>query len=880
LEEQVDPVGVQTLPELVEAFNLLRGGHSYSELNRAARPRLAPSTLSNLLHGTSIPTRETVVVFLGACGLREDQQHSWLAAWERVATAHLRRPPDGVRVRDAQPRLLGVHAAIKDPAAAGELPLYVPRDIDTDLADRLAAGAKGGSFLLLVGGSSVGKTRTLHEAVKAAVPEWWLVRPESTARLREMAGGATERTVVWLDELQKYLAPDHCLAGSVRALLRVGTVLVGTLWPHEYTGRVVRPPAGEPDPHADDRELLDLAEVFWVGDSLTAEERCRAEDRAGADPRIRTALDTPDAGFTQVLAAGPELVAWWETAHHPYGKAVITAALDARRVGATAALSRELLVAAAPAYLTPADQATAPPDWADRALEYATTHLKGAASALSPVPAGMGRVAGYTVADYLHQHGRRVRRTVPLPPQMWRALVDHHHLDDTWRLADSAERRGQRNVARTLFRLAADNGDWRAAEWLAVDLINDGRADEAAALLRPHLGQPGDQGVAIVLARWLIDRGRSEEAAGVLRERAEFGDPYVNAMLANLLVAVGHAEELRERADAGDEFAQGRLARLLAEQGRIEELRQRASAGEPAGALWLAGLLVREGGADEAIALLRRHADGGDALLANRLAGLLVQHDYIDELRQRTDDGDPYAADKLAGWLAMCGDLEMRLAAMAPEVPAGLIHTDELRRRADAGDGYAARALAELLAEHGHTGELRRRAETGDVRAAYRLACWYAEHDEPEAALAVVDRDFATADSAGAVALAKLLTALDRIDEAIVVLRMPAEARIDMAAQRLAQLLAKQGNAEELRNRANAGDLFATNELAELLTDQGNTEELRKRADAGELSAAMALTGLLADQGRVEELRAEVHAGTHGAVGRFAELTRAETDRT
>lgn len=124
-----------------------------------------------------MPSRDTVVTFLAACGLTGHAQAPWLTAWERVSTAHLRRPAGAVRVREARPRLLGVHASIQVDPAASELPAFVPRDFDTDLRTAVNAAAEQGGFVLLVGGSSVGKTRALFEAVRAELSEWWLVHP-------------------------------------------------------------------------------------------------------------------------------------------------------------------------------------------------------------------------------------------------------------------------------------------------------------------------------------------------------------------------------------------------------------------------------------------------------------------------------------------------------------------------------------------------------------------------------------------------------------------------------------------------------------------------------------------------------------------------------
>jgi hypothetical protein len=85
------------------------------------------------------------------------------------------RPAGAVRVAESDPRRLGVHAAISVPGAPDEvLPEYVPRDVDADefgVRARVKAAKQRGGFVLLVGGSSVGKTRCAAEAVKALLPD-------------------------------------------------------------------------------------------------------------------------------------------------------------------------------------------------------------------------------------------------------------------------------------------------------------------------------------------------------------------------------------------------------------------------------------------------------------------------------------------------------------------------------------------------------------------------------------------------------------------------------------------------------------------------------------------------------------------------------------
>jgi hypothetical protein len=844
-----DPEHVHTLPELIAALQDLRCGRSYADLNRAARTGLGlarevdplpTSTLSDLFGGKAVPSRRTVTTLLAACGLGTDEaQTPWLAAWERVGTAHLARPRDAIRVRDARPRLLGVHAAIRVDDAPTELPAYVPRDLDADLRAALTAAAGHGGLVLLVGRSSVGKTRALFEAVRAVVPEWWLVHPADAGEVAGFAGAPTPRTVVWLDELQRYL-DGGLSAAVVRGLITARVLLAATLWPHEYGARTVPRLPGQPDAYSNDRELLGFAHVIDVPDGFSAAERRRAEVLA-TDPRIRIALDSPDAGFTQVLAAGPELVRWWESAPDRYGQAVITAALDARRVGTQAPLSPALLAAAAPAYLTSAEQATAPPDWLDRAIGYAITQLHGATATLSPVPAGMSRVAGYTVADYLHQHARRVRRTVQLPDRAWQALVDHHDPDDAIRLGDSAARRGRYRFAEALYRRAADEGDRRGVLGL-IDLLAD--RNQTGRLRR--LAAAGDPYAAARLADLLAEQGRAEDALAVFRALADAGDQDAEVRLADLLAEHGRVEELRERAGTGHPDTALRLAELLADRGGTEEalviFGQRAQAGDPYATVRFADLLAAQGRTDDALVIFRRRAEAGDAYAAGRLDELLAAQDRLDELRRRIDAGDPFAAGHLARRLADQGRTEDALTVF--------------RQLAGAGDGYAANRLADLLAAHGRLDEAlvhyRRLAEGGNNYAADRLDALIPS----ELRIDELRRAAAGSDAGGA------------------------EPDPD-AADRLADLLARHGRTDEalaiFRGRTEAGDPYAADRLDELLAERGRIDELRQRADAGDPFAAGQLAGLLADQGRLDELRAEVAAGTVGAARRLAEAGETRT---
>ena len=409
------------------------------------------------------------------------------------ATAALARPGTRVRVRDARPRLLGVHAAISVPGVPEEVPPeYVPRDVDAaefGVRANVAAAAQRGGFVLLVGSSSAGKTRTVVEAVKTLLPDWWLVHPAEPAEVADLAHAPPPRTVVWLDEMQRYLDGEHGLTGAtVRALLGAPhpTVIIGTLWPDRYAAHTIVPAPGAADPHAREREVLELAAVIRIDPEFSPAEQDRARAAAARDRRLALALDAAGYGLTQTLAAAPQLVARWQDAQaaSPYAWAVLTAALDVARLGARAPLSADLLRAAAPGYCTSQQQAEAPQNWFEHALAYATEKLHGAAAALAPAGTGMGQIAGYTAADYLIQHADRERRYARVPASTWDAILSYiRDPANAVRLADSARNRLLYRYAIPLYRHAADAGDADAALRLAWLLAQRGDLD---GLRAPH----------------------------------------------------------------------------------------------------------------------------------------------------------------------------------------------------------------------------------------------------------------------------------------------------------------------------------------------------------------------------------------------------------
>jgi hypothetical protein len=659
-----------------------RSGLSLGELEKIgkrlsatdARLRDLPtSTVSDALSGKRPVKKNLLESLLIAWRVPKAESTEVVGAWQRINSAVGQGPANARRVDEASPRELGVHPAISVDGADEDLTTYVPRDFDEDLRRKIARGADGGCFVLLIGGSSFGKTRSLYEAVREVVPDWWLVQPARTEEIHDLRAAPTERTVLWLDELHRYLGSDPpLLREHVVSLVRTtGMIVVGTLWP-DYYFRCKSFPVDGGDPHAEDRLLLGFSEVITVPEAFTETERQAAIEVAAVDRRIRTALAVSDAGVTQVLAAGPDLVTSWEQAPDPYSRAIVSAAADARRLGVQSPLPAAVLAEAMVDYLTLAQRAAPVDASLARALTHATNQLHGAVSALTPVARERaGIVDGYVVADYLTQHIGTVRRADCPPDILWTAMVTHvGDLDDLRRLASTALARLRYRYAERALRRLQQAGDRAAQVQLIALLCRQDRIGEAMALADTWLAaDPSDQQrrllrtelvevqqraeqlrvaddprAAELLAELLADGGQAD----ALRQRAA-EDVVAVEDLAELLADRGCVAELRDLADGGNPFAAERLAFLLGSLGREEELLRRAEAGDSVAGLYLDRLRERHLGAGPRVvelARLRAAADRGDEDAAAELMSLLFDARDQKALLAEVNAGTHQAAER------------------------------------------------------------------------------------------------------------------------------------------------------------------------------------------------------------------------------------------
>ncbi|MGW0631777.1 hypothetical protein, partial [Streptomyces sp. NPDC002758] len=456
----------------------------------------------------------------------------------------------------------------------GALPAYVLREHDTDLAAVVAAAVAGHSGIaVLVGGSSTGKTRALWEAVRELPAPWWLWHPISPSRpdaaLADLADIAPH-TVVWLNEAQDYLGPDPLgeqVAAGLRSLLhdpsRAPVLVLATLWPEHWQTLTT---SSTPDHHAQARQLL-VGHKISVLDAFTRADLAALAGCADADPRlVEAAKRAHDSQVTQYLAGVPVLTDRYDTAGGAT-RALIHAAMDARRLGAGPHIPLAWLADAAPGYLTDTEWNTTGDDWLSQALDYVTQECNGIPGILTPVktttlrnqrnrpPTAAFRQSAqdpqgphYLLADFLDQYGRHHRRETIPPIDFWTAAAHHAHPTDLNALGDAAEGRGLYRDAAQLHKHATAHGNPYAANSLVRHFHDlhptDPRPAQWAAAHTP-LDDP--HSVAMLLDM-LREAGVKEQVATLLvrdpASHASLDDPSSVVMLLDSLRKVEAQEQV------------------------------------------------------------------------------------------------------------------------------------------------------------------------------------------------------------------------------------------------------------------------------------------------------------------------------------------------
>ena len=518
------------------------------------------------------------------------------------------------------PEKLGVHRVV----GGGPMPPYIYRPHDDLLAAVLDPAVQASRLVVLRGESSTGKSRAAYEAItgeaarRTGLANWRLDYPQGpsslTARLKD---GIPARTILWLGELRQYADAD----GGAEALDHLsslldgeGQIIITTVWPDDWekytaaaqgrptadsagaAGRLLRP---LPDLTAASPAAIDASRGGVIG--IPPQFAGQAFDTVGRsdDPVLMEAVAAAAAAghpgqVTQYLAGVPALLRRYAgDGGDPYGQAVITAAMDATRLGHASLIPATLLHKAAVGYLADEQRIQDLTTWAQTALAWAAAKLDGAVRALEPIPppAGTG-VVGYRVADYLDQHGRRTREDQPVPASLWDALMSQTTSSaDLNRLGEAAQKRGLYRQAAALWTVGVTVGSADAAQQLFGLLRQVSSEDfaNAAYWTTVHVNPANTFAVGRLIEA--LHQAGAEDAARALAERAAAQDtPHdprkVTALLSNV-----------HKAGASD------AARTLAERAATH-----VSVDDPGGVATLLEELRAAGAADAARTLADRAA--------------------------------------------------------------------------------------------------------------------------------------------------------------------------------------------------------------------------------------------------------------------------------
>ncbi|WP_328456341.1 helix-turn-helix domain-containing protein [Streptomyces sp. NBC_00386] len=820
---------------LAELRTKLSNGLARAGLNKtqlADRARLGRTTVWEAFRpGGPVPSASTVAALARVLQLSQDELLNLQRTAEEAASDSVVQvvPGPGKPISEWDPHHLEVHPAVPVPNGYGSssprqrvLPGYVRRAHDRVLTQAVQDVQVGNSrTVVLVGTSSTGKTRACWEAVQPlAKLGWRLWHPLDPTRADAALEGLKQvrpSTVVWLNEAQHYLgdaAVGEQIAATVRALLtdpgRMPVLVLGTLWP-EYARRYVAlPSASETDLHSQVRELL-AGRTLHVPDSFDAKALSAASVLAEAgDQLLADALTRAGAHgrVTQDLAGAPELLHAYEDGT-PAARALLEAAMDARRLGVGLHLPQTFLTDAASDYLSDTDYESLPEDWAEAAFAELARPVHGRQAPLRRIvvrphrhPPGTqasaaqpGPAAGpdFRLADYLEQHGRTIRKRLCPPASFWHA--GHTHLirpDDLYGLAKAAEDRLRLQWAHhfhhraaiaghheSLMRLSGRRdleGIWKGRQALYRQAVDAG--DINKLLYLAGVWEPIDWDLSEALYRRAADAGSSEAMYCLAMATQEWDQEGAEALYRQAADA-GYARALRQLAVMREKAGDRKNAEALA--------RQAADAGDTGDTLhYLA--LVRDAAGDRegAEAVYRQAADAGHSSTLYRLvdsAGESGDQESAEALAwQAADAGHTDALMYLAMKRKEAGARKSAEALYRQAADAG--NTDAVYRlielREESGDQEGAEALARQATDAGRTYALMylamKRKEAGDRKGAEAFYRQAADAGNTDAVRRLIELRKESGDQEGAEALARQAADAGHANALYSLARWPGEA--------------------------------------------------------------------------------------------------------
>jgi|GEM_PF-2468074 len=651
---------------------------------------------------------------------------------------------------------------------------YVPRRCDDDLRVALAEALKADRprMIVLEGSSTVGKSRTLFQVAKEVAAAATVVAPSGRAQLialltkeESLPHRCHPPIILWLDDLERFVGREADRSNGVDQdlLLRLRTWPQPTIALATAGGKGVSlVPQGERNDLATPlSSLLSLSEVTKVplvsGELETDEEMQAATEAFGKDGARRV-----QGGIGEFMIVAPKLWSKLVTGRHepgdevcPEGQAVTWAAIDWRRSGIVAPISRSGLANLfrdyCPAHLV--DKFNDGLRWAEKPLHTATALVR------------RGQDDSFEPLDWIATRAAWTMRP-QIPPQVWGHILDLASPEQATNMGFEAYRKGRENDALVALRRADERGSGSGATLLGILLQDAGHIDDALTVYRraDERGSPvGANNLGVLLRK----TGDADAALVAYRRADERGSGEGASNLGIMLQEAGDTEAALAAYRRADERGSGEGASNL-------------------------GILLREAGdADGALGALRRADERGSGNGANTLGVLLLEAgDTVGALaayRRADERGSGSGAYNHGSMLRKAGDTAGALAAYW---------------RADQrGSGDGANSLGALLRKAGDTaGALaayRRADERGSRDGACNLGILLREAGDADGALAAFRRADERGSADGASNLGVMLQDAGDIEAALAAYRRADERGSTTGAYNLGVLLRKAGYTEQ-----------------------------------------------------------------------------------
>jgi tetratricopeptide (TPR) repeat protein len=580
----------------VKIVDLCRGGWSLAfsgrlkVRGRATRFGLAVSTVAAATGGAALavwprawPWLVTATVLIAAGAP---------PAAAALSGAQQRRTQAGKVVRQALRGTTGVRLPLVKDApeldsliARAVLPIpYIKRDVESEAELRLAASRP----VLLVGSSMTGKTYVAVTLVRRIFRECHIVIPDHNDALMTLdaADVVYRGSVVFLDDLDRFLAPGNLTAGLLNRLIGAGNIIIGTMRSSEYDR--YRPTDKYRSP---EWQIISIFERVFMQRQLSRQEDEWLES-AVADSEIRNRIRRVGigeyAGAAQQIAEALKL----GSSVNPIGYALVRGVADWHRSGMTRYVPGALLRDLAAPYLDARRLAN---------LRDTKLYQEGLAWAMREINPTVSLIQQtgedvFTVYEYVLE--LLSVEAEPLPDTTWRLVIENSDADELITVAATAAWKvpsRRKDIAIEAYQAAIAKPGFRrlaiAAFGLGVAQEQEGNLDAAHDAYQFAIDAEFDEAYVHILARLYLAallRKRKDftGAQEVLQQLIDGGDDsaaaYATFKLGEVFLDIGDLaaakRAFQEAITAEDpesaELARIRLAMVLRDQGDFESARK------------------------------------------------------------------------------------------------------------------------------------------------------------------------------------------------------------------------------------------------------------------------------------------------------------------